>query len=33
MGIIACHVDASAVAGLDRHDGLAASMGQGGTIH
>ena len=33
MGIMACHVDASAVAGMDRNDSLAALMGQGGTIH
>lgn len=33
MGIIDCHVDASAVAGMDRNDSLAALMGQGGTIH
>jgi hypothetical protein len=33
MGIMACHVDASAVAGMDRNDSLAALMGQGDTVH
>ena len=33
MGIIACHVDASAIAGMDRGDILAGLMGQGGTVH